>query len=206
MWKYVVLGIAAAVVVVMQACSPKAQESCGFVQNVYGERISWKGELPIKLFIHESVPKQYIPSIQEAARSWEDATGKKLFEVSAEPISGPLNPARDNKNVIYFLKAWEDDKNIEQARTSIYWIGDQLKEADIRINGSFNYYPTAATADPELKPKELNMQALIIHELGHVLGLKHKDADGSVMATYLSNNTDRTTIADSDKTALQCEY
>lgn len=207
MWKCVVLAATAMLIIIVQACSPKAQDNCGFVQNVYGERISWKGELPIKLYIHESVPEQYISSIQEAAKSWEDATGKKFFTVITEPrISGPKNPMKDGKNVIYFMDEWEADKREEQARTSIYWIGDQLKEADMRINGSYQFYPDQATAVPSEKPSKLNMQALIIHELGHVLGLKHKDAENSVMATFLSNNTDRVSIPDTDKNALQCEY
>ncbi len=76
----------------------------------------------------------------------------------------------------------------------------------MRINGTYHYYATQATAVQSEKPSQINMQALVTHELGHVLGLKHKDTENSVMATFLSNNTDRVAIPDTDKTALQCEY
>jgi hypothetical protein len=209
MWKIAFLAISAAIAIALQACAPKAQESCGFVQNVYGERISWKGALPIPLYIHESVPEEYIVSIQQAAKTWEDATGKKLFTVITDSrIKGPKTPLKDGKNIIYFMdeSEWEPEKLEEQARTSIYWIGDQMKEADVRINGRFVYYPLQVTDTTAKKPNGINMQALIIHELGHVLGLKHKDAENSVMATYLSTNTDRVQIASTDQSAVQCEY
>jgi hypothetical protein len=42
--------------------------------------------------------------------------------------------------------------------------------------------------------------------MGHVLGLKHKDFGGSVMATYLPADDDRVIPASTDVSALQCEY
>lgn len=208
MWKYAILTTATAIALILAACSPKSQESCGFVQNVYGERISWKGVLPVPLYLHESFPEKYVPALQAAMNDWERTTGKKMFTLETEKrISGPKAPVKDGKNIIYFMsqEEWEAGKLEEQARTSIYWIGDQLKEADMKINGKYSFYENAA-ADPKLKSGSINMEALLIHELGHVLGLKHKETDGSVMETSLSNNTDRVRIAETDKSALQCEY
>src|SRR5207253_4745066 len=129
-------------------------------------------------------------------------------------VSGAINPQKDGRNIIYYFDTWEADKKAEQARTSIYWIGDQIKEADMRINAAkdatgtpfFKYYwnqPGVAAAEPA---NSVNIEALVIHEMGHVLGLKHKDANNSVMATYLANNVDRVNIPETDRSALQCEY
>jgi hypothetical protein len=208
MWKYLGFLVVPLVAFALQACAPKSQDDCGFVQNVYGERISWKGQYPVTMYLHESVPQEYVAAIVAAAQTWQDAAGKPMFNiVTNQKISGPINPQKDSRNIIYFLSTWEEDKSSEQARTSIYWIGDQIKEADMRINGKFTYYwnqpGVASTAN---HVSSINIEALVIHELGHVLGLKHKDTSSSVMATYLSNNTDRVNIADTDKSALQCEY
>lgn len=208
MWKLATFLVIPIIAFALQACAPKAQEDCGFVQNVYGERISWKGQYPITMYVHESVPESFYPAIQAAAKTWQDASGKALFNiVTNQKVYGPINPQKDSTNIIYFLKTWEEDKPSEQARTSIHWIGDQVKEADIRINGKFTYYwdqDTKTTASA--RASSINIEALVIHELGHVLGLKHQDGGNSVMATYLSNNSDRVNIADTDKSALQCEY
>lgn len=216
MWKYLSIILLPVIAFAVQACAPKSQQDCGFVQNVYGERISWKGNVPVTIYLHESVPAQYVPAIEKAANTWHDALGKKVFNIVInQRINGPINPQKDSKNIIYFYSTWEPDKGSEQARTSVYWIGDQIKEADMRINAAvnpknnlpyFTYYwnqPGKASADTA---NSVNIEALVIHELGHVLGLKHKDVDASVMATYLANNTDRVNIAETDRVALQCEY
>lgn len=194
----------------LQGCAPKSQDDCGFVQNVYGERISWKGEVPVTMYLHESVPQQYVGAIEAAAATWQDATGKRLINIVTDPnqrVTGPINPQKDGRNIIYFFNSWESDKSSEQARTSIYWIGDQIKEADMRINAkNFTYYWNQPGVASTAIQNSVNIEALVIHEMGHVLGLKHKDRDSSVMATYLASNTDRVNIAETDKSALQCEY
>lgn len=186
----------------IQACAPKSQDDCGFVQNAFGERISWKGSIPVTMYVHSSVPPEYFAAIQSAADVWEKQAGRKLFEIVTQPLTGPINPIKDGSNVIYLMKNWESDRSSEQARTSIYWVGDQIKEADIRINAQFNFYFNQKTATSN----SVNIEALLIHEMGHVLGLKHKDQGGSVMATYLPSGSDRVHLAETDGSSLQCEY
>lgn len=201
MWKWLLLIIATSSALALQACAPKSQEDCGFVQNVYGERVSWKGSIPITLYVHASVPTEYIPAIQAAAKVWEQKAGKQLFNIVTTPISGVIDPHRDGTNIIYMMDTWEADRGAEQARTSVYWVGDQIKEADMRINGKYKFYWKDLTS-----ANSVNIEALVLHEMGHILGLKHKDSGGSVMATYLPSATDRTTLAETDSSSLQCEY
>lgn len=207
------LGFLSGCVLALSACAPQkflgvlnpqysSQADCGFVQNVYGERISWKGKLPIRLQIHESVPAEFYPAIEETLRSWEAATGKKLFEVVSWGARGPNQPRQDGTNTIYYLSSWEEGKSQEQARTSVYWVGDQIREADIRLNAKdFNFYVHESAGS-----REVHMASLLIHEFGHVLGLKHQDQVASVMGTYLASNTVRSSISEADLAAVRCEY
>ncbi len=196
---YLSLFVLACAALAIQACAPKSQEDCGFVQNVYGQRISWKGALPVVLKIHQDVPKQYVPAIQAAANTWNAAAGKTLFEIRDDGTHLPTG--RDHANIIYFSPTWDAGRASEQAKTSVHWIGDQIQEADVRINGSgFKFYTQQHV------PNAISMEALILHEMGHILGLKHKDADQSVMGTYLASNTDRTQLAGTDMSSLSCEY
>lgn len=200
MLKLLVSLIMVSAVFGLSACAKKSQEDCGFVQNVYGERISWKGDLPVVMQVHESVPSEFIPAIQAAANRWNAVAGRQVISIRAGVARGPVAPQKDSGNIIYYMTSWESNKASEQARTSIYWIGDQIKEADIRVNASqFRFYWNGGGGG-------VNFEALLIHEMGHVLGLKHKDSDGSVMATYLANNTDRVYLAQTDQSSLQCEY
>lgn len=199
----------------LNSCSPKAQNDCGFVQNIYGQRISWKAASAIKLVIHNSVPIELRPAVFRAAATWEQQIGHKVFEISEDSSLVPATPGRDKKNGIYFLSEWESDRKSEQGRTSVYWAGDQIQEADIRINAfDFSYYdlsPQLLIGSYSLKKSGrsssdgYSFEALLLHEMGHLLGLKHRDGS-TVMATQLAAFTDRTQLASVDQESISCEY
>lgn len=190
-------------VLVLASCAkPKAENDCGYVQNVYGERVSWKQSAPVKMFLHTSVPSAYEVGIRAAAESWNKAHRNNLISIEPARFSGN-GPARDGKNVIYHLSTWEADKASEQARTSLFWVGDQIQEADIRINGqNYQFYVTNSA----MTQQAVSIEALLLHEFGHVIGLRHNDASPSVMATYLKANQDRTQLQAADLASLSCEY
>lgn len=202
MLKQLVFGLVVVLGFMLQACSPKSQDECGFVQNVYGERISWKADVPVVMHLHKNFPEGFVEAAKNAAETWNRTVGRQVIQISPERYTGPEQTQKDNVNVIYFYSTWEADRTTEQARTSVYWVGDQIKEADIRINDKdFNFYWQKSN-----KSDEINIEALLIHEMGHVLGLKHKDLGNSVMATYLASNTNRVDLAETDKDSLKCEY
>lgn len=190
----------------LQACAPKNDSDCGFSQNVYGERLSWKGQIPVTLYIHSSVPSQFHGAIQQAADTWNRAAGKTLFVIAGTTPGQTVG--RDGANVISMKSTWDSKDLSEQARTAVYWVGDQIQEADIAINGAsagggqgvYSFYWSEAPGSG------VNIEALVLHELGHVLGLKHNDGGGSVMATYLPANVNRTSLSEAEEIALKCEY
>jgi Matrixin len=199
-------------------CQPKAQNQCGFVQNVYGQRISWKTKGPIELVIAKDIPVQLRPAIYRAAATWEKIVGEKLFNLTEDYLRAGERPSKDGKNGIYFLSTWESDRKSEQGRTTVYWGADQIMEADIRINAlDFSYYDQnqkdlvvatsrANLANAMTTSEGYSFEALILHEMGHMLGLKHAEDKGSVMATHLSAFTDRTQPSVTDIQSLQCGY
>lgn len=191
------------ILLAFQACGPKKgdEADCGFVQNVYGERISWKDSAPVGLYVHEGFPPSMLPALQRAISHWDQVLGRPSFRILQTGYQSS-SPRQDGVNVIYWMNTWEPEKSTEQARTSVYWIGDQIREADVRINDkNFNLYLNTPTS-----PSDVHLESLLLHELGHVLGLKHKDDNGSVMGTYLASSTVRTAISQADKENIKCEY
>jgi hypothetical protein len=200
----------------LNSCAPKAQNDCGFVQNIFGQRISWKTKSPIKVIVHSSVPTNLRAAILRAAATWDKQVGHKVIEISEESSLLTTSPSKDQKNGIYFLSEWESDRSSEQGRTSVYWVGDQIQEADIRINAfNFSYYDQA---DPQqlvgsygAKKAGLtatdgySFEALLLHEMGHLLGLKHRDG-ATVMATHLMAFNDRIQPSATDQQSVSCEY
>lgn len=200
----------------LSSCSPQKQDDCGFVQNVYGQRISWKSKKPVLLFLHSSLPVELRPAVYRAAATWEIQAGRKVFEISEDSSKLNAGPGRDQKNAIYFHPKWESDRSSEQGRTSVYWAGDEIQEADIRINAAdFSYYdknPTvligsfARVTKPEAVSTGYSFESLLLHEMGHFLGLKHREDSGTVMATHLAAFENRTQLAASDQKSASCEY
>lgn len=200
-----VLGYSLSVIMMMTmaACNLKItpENGCNFVMNSMQQRVSWNSNLPVSIYIHDSVKSEYVPAITSAMKTWETALGRKLFEVVGV-ISGPTTPQKDGVSVIYFMDTWEATKTSEQARTTIYWQGEQIVEGDIRINAkNFTFFtgtsPIATAVD---------FESLLIHELGHLLGLAHDNEAGSVMNERLASGVLRRDIGGVDLSSVKCEY
>jgi hypothetical protein len=183
-----------------------SQAACNFVQNSELQRVSWKTDLPITMYLDASVPNDYVQSIQAAMAVWnaqgQATIGQDFFRLgTGNP--GLRSPGIDGYSKIYFMSDWESDRLNEQARTTIYWTGARIYEADMRLNGhNFQFYTDNNQADLS----KVNLESLIVHELGHVLGMAHDPVVTSVMQPSLANGVLRVTPGAVDTQALSCEY
>ncbi len=187
----------------LSACGPqeRSEPSCNFVQNTQGQRVSWKEEAPVVLYIHKSVPTEFHDAILRAAQRWEASLGRPLFHFKG--ILEGDGPARDGVSAIYWMNQWDvAERSKEQARTTIYWTGNQIRESDLRINDrDFDF---SATTQP--KTGMVDLESLVVHELGHVIGLQHNGAGGSVMAESLASSVLRWNPQQVDVESAKCEY
>ena len=115
--------------------------------------------------------------------------------------SSTAGPAQDGISTIYWMEEWDPNRPLEQARTTIFWEDDRIVEADMRLNKkNFSFYTD------EFPRGAVHLESLVVHELGHVLGLKHNEGGGSVMHPILASYTVRDEIGDPDVDSLRCEY
>jgi hypothetical protein len=178
-----------------------AQDSCHFNRNNVGVRISWKGSMPVNMIIHSSVPAKYDVDILSAANRWNSAKGRTLITVTRDnSVSNAIG--NDRKNMIFWSTDWDSSNLREQARTSTNTDLSRIMDADIKINAkSFNYSVTAQS----LGSSAVNFESLILHEMGHVLGLQHFEGDG-VMSPYLPAAKLRLNLSSDEISELSCEY
>jgi hypothetical protein len=175
------------------------EASCGFVQSSSGARVSWKNKLPVKVYISSSWPKEYVNVVKRAAQDWNEATSRDLIEVASGTPSD--SPSKDKKNGIYWLKTWSASRRTEQAQTTLYYNQGVPYDGDIKVDAYFfTYYDN----DPDRG--EYHLESLLIHEMGHLLGLAHAYSAGTVMYPYLYPYDVRTKITDNDLKSISCEY
>ncbi|MCB9072734.1 MAG: matrixin family metalloprotease [Bdellovibrionaceae bacterium] len=192
-----------------QACGkkPSPEEACHFQQNSYYQRVSWAGHLPIKLAAHVSLSSDQLQALQDAVKIWNETHMKEwgvstgFFEIADESYKGaPF--AEDGHSVISVASRWTG-KPLEQAETSLHWNGSTVVDSDIRLNGE-KPFSTSST----VKSGTIDLVALFVHELGHVLGLLHiKTSQYTVMAPELERGTNkRREPGNLELDALRCEY
>lgn len=174
----------------LASCAPKPSDCTQYIKNVYGQSIVWRSK-SVTLNIDASVPKHLVPSIYRAAHTWNRAIGRDQI-VLTEQIS--------YKNNILYLSSWEADRSSEQARASIKWAGDSIVSGDIKVNSkNFVFY------DNLPKTNQFSFEAIMVHEMGHFLGLTHAESN-SVMVKYLGAREDRVNLFEEDIKQIQCEY
>lgn len=198
-----VLSILIVSTVGLVACQPKLkpEEDCNFVMSSEIQRVSWKDKTPIKLYISSEVPIELRESVRIAASKWNLQIGKEALLIY-ESDNTPTDAVKDGINIISWETAWNPNKPSEQARTTITWRGDTISEADILVNAKNHQY----SAFGERDPNKIDFTALMVHELGHVLGLQHVTGEPSVMAPTLALNEPRINIQQVDADSLKCEY
>lgn len=164
--------------------------------------------MPIKYRLHESVPPEAYASIQEAADLWNRMSAQPVIEiVSVEYLGKPST--RDQVPVVYWMHEWEEDRYLEQARTTVRWVQDQLVDADIKVNAkNFSFF----FHDQARESGSVDFVGLMVHEFGHALGFAHNSVAESVMFYQLRRGQERRKANNglvfhtTDISSYQCEY
>lgn len=177
-------------------------DDCGFVVNSHGQRVSWQKNLPVYVHVHPDYPATYIQSLYQAGQVWNQALGTTAFNFIESNSESTTKPARDSRNVIYYASTWTQNQQY-QALTTLYWKKNQIFETDMNINASNFTFETEVTSSPA---KAIHLESLLVHELGHMLGLKHRSQLPTVMYESLSSGAIRTTLSSSDLNSIKCEY
>lgn len=179
-----------------------AEADCGFVRNSFGQRVSWKKNIPVVLAFHKNFPAEYEQVMEKAANHWNEAAGMTLFRFVHIENTLSETTQKDSLNTVHWLSSWPESQKSLQALTNLYWQNNQISEADIGIDAQyFNFFSETPTT-----PSDIHLLSLLIHELGHVLGLKHRTNVPSVMWAVLNGTTIRDSLTAADRETIKCEY
>jgi hypothetical protein len=152
-------------------------------------------------------------AIQRAFQAWAevDCGGGKLSSLNFSPLAdvscnrAEYNERGANVNLVTFK---DDDwtyKGIDnnRAKTTVTFDGNtgEIFDADIEINSATNQISVSD------KSAQYDLQSILTHEVGHLIGLAHSDDPSATMfASYAPGSTALRSLSDDDIAAVCAAY
>ena len=138
--------------------------------------LAWpESEFPLRLIVPSSLEASFSTAYNNAANKWNDALGFTAFEIVFEGnniIFGTSSQyLNDDIFSVAFPPDWIDVETSVLALTSFSFFNGTLLHADIIFN------ILTFTLDTSPNNSEIDFETVLIHEMGHFLGLKHVASD-----------------------------
>jgi hypothetical protein len=157
----------------------------------------WK-KTEIEFYINKNANATSEDAIKYAFGKWQEAVGPRFtFTCAGRNWAGVIH---DGKNTISFTSDWPKYIPFGNVAFCYKWYdcAGNIEEADIILNSSLAKFTSLATK----KEDSYYIEGICMHEIGHLLGLKHIDDEASLMKRMLTIRDSRLMMID-DKTLHQ---
>jgi hypothetical protein len=176
------------------------------------ESLRWPEEqLPLNIVAPESMRSELEDILASSCDVWNKGAKKLLLIYSFENY----DPARsskmiedDGKQRIYFTKSWGNvsDEDGQLAITLRNRLGVDIKKTSIVFNFNHDYHIRPQDQNDLPEEYQYDLETVLIHELGHLLGLQHSDEAGSVMKPAIINGEISRTLSTQDSRKIFNKY
>lgn len=210
--------------IIFSSCTPtgKLESAASTGPIKVGAPYKWHiSAFPRNFQLSKSFSPEEKQNIQAMTGAWETSIGSQIDFFTdtneTEEVSKPNSElnldalGKDGINGIYKISKWPKGLSITAlAVTQIFGrrhnIGAanefvQIEHADILINDHYYLFRT----DDNASGWTYDLQTVVLHELGHFLGLGHKDGD-SVMIPSIGSRSANRTPTDTDISDISSRY
>jgi len=189
-------------------CVPEQASDCGvplaWPSSCVGYSLQRDGSAQIAL-------DEMRPVAERAFRAWSRVDcGAGSPSILAAPLADVACARAEyvedgpNANVVVFRDAaWPYPASAALALTTVTYVLDSgaIRDADLEINTAD---ATLTTSDTSV---EVDLESILTHEAGHVLGLAHSSAEGATMVTdYPPQSLVLRTLEEDDAAAICAAY
>lgn len=177
------------------------------VKAVTGGKDSPMWAAPQPLYVSHDATQQTAEATHNATRAWNDAIGRVVVYYAGRQdgvaVTELFAPLRDNVSVVYWLTDWEKQtgKSVTTLGTTV-WSESMglMSKADVLLNA--DYYDIV---DAEVE-YGVDAESLLLHEIGHMLGLDHSDMKGDVMLPTMGIGVTARELSDNDRKRITNLY
>ena len=164
-------AITLALLLTIGSASPHAYLKLGAVVNGRVIAATWKQQ-PIGYFISERpgngvTPMDLLAATQRATATWSGVPSANVRFAFQSMTSAPAEGI-DGKTVLGFIDRPDLDRVLGATSFMIDTATGEIAEADIFFNSRF-----AFSVAPNGQADRVDLESVVLHELGHLLGLGH---------------------------------
>lgn len=177
----------------------------------------------IELYVDVEANDDIVQATLNAIDKWNDAAGREIIKYQGREedssVTSLYAPLNDQRTVLYTVSNWRAATAKDKAVLgTTVWEDDVSDEqtivrGDILLNTEEYLYQDASkeATDPTRTNDVVDAETVVIHEIGHLLGLNHVDFDldpDSVMHTHatIGPNQYQRVLSESDISLIQRLY
>lgn len=151
----------------------------GIAMTSTGKTRKWKS-LPVRICLSKDLPSNIAPALKFAAQTWNESFPKPLFDVNCTARITSFEAQNSAEHTVFWVRKGfgktGDPLALARTLTSYDEDSGELLDADILLN---------AESFDDWSSMKVDLRSVLIHELGHVLGIQHLNVSTeSVMNQY----------------------